>query len=193
MQNFSSRLAEAIAKSGKSKGGLAASVGVALSTVSRWLGGTVPKAETIARIAAVLSVDAKWLLTGEIPLHPRQHPLEGNFNPSALTAGWDLLTSLQKDPASWRAAYDQIVSGAGVDLFQIEKATNNLVRRVRVALPALAKADSAKSRDLEDAIAKVESATADANNFSDLFHVLGELLYAIPTWLETVNGEKGGR
>jgi transcriptional regulator with XRE-family HTH domain len=193
MQNFPTRLAEAIAKSGKSKGALAATLGVALSTVSRWLGGTVPKAETLARIAAVLSVDAKWLLTGEIPLHPRWSPLEGLPNRSALTNGWDLLASLQEDPAAWRAAYDQIVSDAGVDLFQIAKATENLVRRAKVAIPLLAKVDSAKSSDLEDAIAKVENATADANDFSNLFHVLGELLYAIPAWLEIVNREKGSR
>ncbi len=72
MQNFSTRLSEAIAKSGKSKGALAASTGVALSTVSRWLGGTTPKAEAITRIAKFLSVDAKWLLTGE----PSKHALD---------------------------------------------------------------------------------------------------------------------
>jgi transcriptional regulator with XRE-family HTH domain len=69
MQNFSTRLAEAIAKSGKSKGALAASTGVALSTVSRWLGGTIPKAEAIARIAKFLGVDAKWLLSGDLSKH----------------------------------------------------------------------------------------------------------------------------
>lgn len=65
MQNFSTRLAEAIAKSGKSKGALAANAGVALSTVSRWLGGTIPKADTLGVAAQFLGVSAKWLLTGE--------------------------------------------------------------------------------------------------------------------------------
>lgn len=65
MQTFSQRLAEAIAKSGKSKGSLASSAGVALSTVSRWLGGTVPKADTLDAVAHFLGVNAKWLLTGE--------------------------------------------------------------------------------------------------------------------------------
>lgn len=65
MQNFSDRLAEAIFLSGKSKGALATSTGVALSTVSRWLGGTTPKAETLEKIAKFLGVDAKWLLTGD--------------------------------------------------------------------------------------------------------------------------------
>lgn len=65
MQNFSNRLAQSIAASGKPKGALAAHTGVALSTVSRWLSGTVPKAETLEEIAEFLSVDAKWLLTGQ--------------------------------------------------------------------------------------------------------------------------------
>lgn len=65
MQNFSNRLAQSIAASGKPKGALAAHTGVALSTVSRWLGGTVPKAETLEEIAEFLGVDAKWLLTGQ--------------------------------------------------------------------------------------------------------------------------------
>ena|ERR1035437_3206207 len=64
MQNFSTRLADAIARSGKSKGSLAAHCGVALSTVSRWIGGMPPKAEMMERIACFLGVDAKWLLTG---------------------------------------------------------------------------------------------------------------------------------
>ncbi len=193
MQNFSKRLAEAIAKSGIPKGELAKRIEVALSTVSRWLGGAIPKAETIARLAAVLGVDAKWLLTGEIPLHPRYHPEANLPNPSARTTGWDLLESLQEDPVAWHAAYDQIVKDAGVDLFQIEKATDNLVRRARVALLALEKVDSSKSRALEDAVAKVDIATAQANNFETLFHVLGELQYAIPDWIQAAKREKDRR
>ncbi|MGL4398811.1 MAG: helix-turn-helix domain-containing protein [Luteolibacter sp.] len=60
---FSEKLAVAIAKSGKSKGSLADCCGVALSTVSRWLGGAIPKAETISKISEFLSVDANWLLS----------------------------------------------------------------------------------------------------------------------------------
>ncbi|MEP2776784.1 MAG: helix-turn-helix transcriptional regulator [Luteolibacter sp.] len=58
---FTERLAVAIAKSGKSKGSLAKHCGVALSTVSRWLKGSIPKADTILEIATFLGVDAKWL------------------------------------------------------------------------------------------------------------------------------------
>lgn len=65
VQNFSTRLAEAIVRSRKSKGALAQSQGVALSTVSRWLGGSMPDAERIPSIASFLGADAKWLLTGE--------------------------------------------------------------------------------------------------------------------------------
>lgn len=72
MQNFSDRLAQAILHSGKAKGTLAADCGVALSTVSRWLGGAIPKAETVALIAKSLGVDAKWLLAGNA--HDDQAP-----------------------------------------------------------------------------------------------------------------------
>jgi transcriptional regulator with XRE-family HTH domain len=65
VQNFAQRLGVAISSSGKSKGALAADAGVALSTVSRWCSGVVPKAETLDQIARFLGVDAKWLLTGE--------------------------------------------------------------------------------------------------------------------------------
>lgn len=114
-------------------------------------------------------------------------------NVSEVAPSWDLLVSLQADPAAWRAGYDQIVNSAGVDLFQMIKATDDLVRRAKVALPKLAEVDSGKARDLETAIAKVENTTAAANNFTDLFHILGELLYAIPAWLEVVNKEKDSR
>ncbi|MDP3851981.1 MAG: helix-turn-helix domain-containing protein [Luteolibacter sp.] len=64
MQNFSYRLEEAIQRSGKPKGELATHCGVALSTVSRWLAGSVPKAETLEIIAGFLGVSAKWLVFG---------------------------------------------------------------------------------------------------------------------------------
>lgn len=94
MQKFSTRLAEAIAKSGKSKGALAASTGVALSTVSRWLGGAVPKAETIANIANFLGVDAKWLLLGESEERSAQRELtvadiEAMFSDPVFRDAWE--------------------------------------------------------------------------------------------------------
>ena len=66
MQNFSDRLKQAIAASGKQKGALAKHCGVEASTVTRWQTGTVPMADSILRIAEFLGVDAKWLMTGEI-------------------------------------------------------------------------------------------------------------------------------
>jgi transcriptional regulator with XRE-family HTH domain len=66
VRNFSQRLREAISKSGVKapKSALASHTGVSLPTVSRWLGGTLPKAETLESIAEFLNVDVKWLLTG---------------------------------------------------------------------------------------------------------------------------------
>lgn len=48
----------------RSKSALAAHLGVALSTVSRWRV-AMPKADTIQKTADWLGVDAKWLMTGE--------------------------------------------------------------------------------------------------------------------------------
>jgi transcriptional regulator with XRE-family HTH domain len=62
--NYFHRLEEALHRQRKSKGALAAYLGVALSTVSRWRV-AVPKAETVQKTADWLGVDAKWLLTGE--------------------------------------------------------------------------------------------------------------------------------
>jgi hypothetical protein len=59
---FERRLAKAITASGKAKGELAAACGVALSTVSRWLGGTIPQTETLVKISRFLGVSETWLL-----------------------------------------------------------------------------------------------------------------------------------
>ena len=64
MQNFSERLAHAIKIAGKPKGDLANHCGVALSSVSRWLGGTVPRAEVALEIAQFLGVNVNWLIYG---------------------------------------------------------------------------------------------------------------------------------
>ena len=47
-----------------SKGALAAHLGVATSTVSRWRD-AMPRADTIQKTAEWLGVDANWLMTGE--------------------------------------------------------------------------------------------------------------------------------
>lgn len=65
MHNFPARLEEALKRAGLSKGALAQGTNVALSTVSRWFGGAVPKWETVYQIGNLLGVDANWLLTGE--------------------------------------------------------------------------------------------------------------------------------
>lgn len=64
MKNFSSRLEHAIWLGRQPKGDLARHMKVALSTVSRWLGGTMPSSDKILQIAAFLGVDAMWLTHG---------------------------------------------------------------------------------------------------------------------------------
>ena len=63
-QNYFQRLETALIAKRRSKGDLAAHLGVALSTVSRWRV-AMPKAETVMETAAFLGVDAKWLMTGK--------------------------------------------------------------------------------------------------------------------------------
>jgi len=62
-QNYFQRLEQALADQRRSKGALAAHLGVALSTVSRWRE-AIPKADTVQQTADWLGVDAKWLMTG---------------------------------------------------------------------------------------------------------------------------------
>jgi len=97
MQNFSNRLAQSITASGKPKGALAAHTGVALSTVSRWIGGTIPKAETLDEIAAFLGVDAKWLLTGQ-PATAQSPAPPSSASSSALSAPPRFASSQTADP-----------------------------------------------------------------------------------------------
>ena len=52
-----------------SKGALAAHLGVAASTVSRWKD-AAPRAETVLKTARWLGVDANWLLTGQAQKKP---------------------------------------------------------------------------------------------------------------------------
>lgn len=118
MQNFPSRLEEALKRAGLSKGALAAGTNVALSTVSRWFGGAVPKWETVYQIGNLLGVDANWLLTGEGSPDPneRRAPTEireaedGSFSakvqedeiPYRVNYGDSLKKPLKPDPlAAW--------------------------------------------------------------------------------------------
>lgn len=66
MTNISERLAEAIRASGKTKGALAAYLGVPQSSVSRWLAGAEPRSERLTEIANFLGVDVKWLMSAGI-------------------------------------------------------------------------------------------------------------------------------
>lgn len=65
MKNFASRLKMAIERSGKAKSALAEHCGVASPAVSRWINGSEPRAETMAKIADFLGVNVKWLMFGE--------------------------------------------------------------------------------------------------------------------------------
>lgn len=67
VKTFQERLAEAISQARKPKSALAQQLGVPQSSVSRWLAGSVPRAETVGAIAKFLNVDVKWLAYGEEP------------------------------------------------------------------------------------------------------------------------------
>jgi transcriptional regulator with XRE-family HTH domain len=92
VKNISERLEHAIRFSGHSKGALAEHIGVPQSSVSRWLSGSEPRSDRLFEIAKFLSVDVKWLMTGEGRMEPVKlsgnaesstHPKESGIGESA--------------------------------------------------------------------------------------------------------------
>jgi transcriptional regulator with XRE-family HTH domain len=65
VETFFQRLEYAIRRSGYPKGAVAKHLGVPQSSVSRWLGGSYPKAETVGTLAKFLGVDVNWLMSGD--------------------------------------------------------------------------------------------------------------------------------
>lgn len=119
MQNFPQRLESAIQRSGKQKGELAEHCGVALSTVSRWLGGSVPKAETLDRISGFLGVDAKWLIFGgdnladeaklrDVEAPYRLVPYHGRRQPLRDRSILERLKNLEDEHAAMKAKIDKL-------------------------------------------------------------------------------------
>lgn len=86
MENFATRLTAAWKASPLKKGDIAERLGVALSTVSRWFKGTIPERGTLSDLAALLDVDAEWLLGDEAksrPPHQRHPERRGGSSESA--------------------------------------------------------------------------------------------------------------
>lgn len=93
MKNISERLEYAIRRSGKTKSALAAYIKVPGSSVSRWLAGSEPRADKLSEIAKFLSVDVKWLMTGEsIPSSASNAESEGKAKDSG---------AVREDPAPY--------------------------------------------------------------------------------------------
>jgi len=88
MSNFQERLGAALGLSPLNKGGLASETGVALSTVTRWFHGTIPKTDKLEEVATLLGVNAKWLLTGQGPRSLENTPVqdfrEGKFTDESI-------------------------------------------------------------------------------------------------------------
>jgi len=123
VKNISDRLSQAIKASGKSKGALAAHLGVPQSSVSRWLAGGEPRSERLTEIAKFLGVDVKWLMSADLAensANPKKPgigetahgayvvqddvtPYRANVDPVAaafakIREGLDLLEQLMKNP-----------------------------------------------------------------------------------------------
>lgn len=113
---------------------LAAALGVPASSISRWLGGKMPRSETVIRIAKCLGVDANWLLTGEgganadspessvvredvIPYgaKPKPEPLRGPGEPTIQ----ERLAAIEKNDVETRERLAAIQAGLDqlIDLF----------------------------------------------------------------------------
>jgi transcriptional regulator with XRE-family HTH domain len=91
------RLEMALARQRRTKGALAAHLGVALSTVSRWRH-SMPLAETVQATADWLGVDAKWLMTGEEIAESSGHPKE-----PVIPKWGDDSTMVREDVVEYRA------------------------------------------------------------------------------------------
>lgn len=63
--HFSSRLAEAVEKDGRTKTAIAQSMNTHPPALSRWLGGVIPDPENLSKLAKTLNVSVQWLLTGD--------------------------------------------------------------------------------------------------------------------------------
>lgn len=65
VKSFGSRLERAIIQAGKSKKALASHLGIPQSSISRWVNGSTPRADTISTIANFLGCDFDWLARGQ--------------------------------------------------------------------------------------------------------------------------------
>lgn len=101
VKNISERLAEAIKASGKSKGALAAHLGVPQSSVSRWLAGGEPRSERLTEIAKFLGVDVKWLMSASIA--------ESSANPKEPGIG-DSAYVMREEPAVYGTKVDPVAA-----------------------------------------------------------------------------------
>jgi transcriptional regulator with XRE-family HTH domain len=63
--HFSSRLAQAVEKDGRSKTAISQAMGAQPSALSRWLSGVIPDSENLTKLASCLGVSVQWLLTDE--------------------------------------------------------------------------------------------------------------------------------
>lgn len=79
MSSFHSRFALAAKRLGRgTQAKLAASIGVSQGSVSRYLNGEWPSAETLLRLPEALGVSGHWLLTGKGPMIAEETPeIEG--------------------------------------------------------------------------------------------------------------------
>jgi transcriptional regulator with XRE-family HTH domain len=65
VDNFSSRLSDAVARAGMTQQGFAERMGVSVPTAYRWMsGGMVPRKTMLFDMAKLLNVTPEWLQTG---------------------------------------------------------------------------------------------------------------------------------
>lgn len=119
MGNISQRLGEAIKASGKSKGALAAHLGVPQSSVSRWLAGGEPRSERLTEIAKFLGVDVKWLM-GVHLAESSVNPKQSGISESAYVEG---RSTFSEDPVPFRYEVDPVAMAfakirEGLDLLE---------------------------------------------------------------------------
>lgn len=105
VDDFSDRLMRAAKKAGVpySQAAIANFLGdVNRQTVDTWMNGSLPKADTLFRIAERFGVDPRWFATGEGEMLPA--PISSDLSPAEVA----LLARFRAAGPDWRVAMDQL-------------------------------------------------------------------------------------
>lgn len=148
------RIALAIRESGKNKGEIAASCGVANSAVTQWINGSSKslKPENLYALASATGFSPMWLGIGQGP--QKQIKIEPNAELIGAMAAWDSSTPLYDDEVAL-PFYKEVQIAAGCGASKVIEVPGRLLRFARSTLrdagvqPEHAVCASIKGRSME--------------------------------------------